>query len=67
MSDSGSDGTAVLLAFVAGAVVGVGLGLLFAPQTGKETREQVADLARRAREKAVDLGATLRRDAAPDA
>ena len=67
MSDSGNDGTAVLLAFVAGAVVGVGLGLLFAPHSGKETREQVADLARRAREKAVDLAGTPRRDTAPDA
>ena len=62
MSDSGSEATTVLLAFVAGAVIGAGLGLLFAPHTGKETREQLAELARRAREKAGDLAGNLRRE-----
>lgn len=64
MSDSGSEGTTVLLAFVAGAVIGAGLGLLFAPRTGKETREQLAELARRTREKAGEIAGSLRRDAA---
>ena len=64
MSDSGNEGTTVLLAFLAGAVIGAGLGLLFAPRAGKETREQLAELARRAREKAGDLAGSLRRDVA---
>lgn len=52
MSDTRKDGVLVLLAFLAGAAVGAGLGLLFAPKTGAETREQLAEFARRAREKA---------------
>lgn len=52
MSDSRDEGVAVLLAFLAGAVVGAGLGLLFAPKPGAQTREQIAEFARRAREKA---------------
>jgi gas vesicle protein len=64
MSDSRNDGVPILLAFLAGAVIGAGLGLLFAPHPGKETREQLADLARRAREKAAEIAGTLRRDAA---
>ena len=51
MSDTHNDGVPVLLAFLAGAVVGAGLGLLFAPKTGAQTREQLAEFARRAREK----------------
>ena len=64
MSDSRNDGVQILLGFLAGAVIGAGLGLLFAPRPGKETREQLADIARRAREKAGELAGTLRRDAA---
>lgn len=51
MSDTHNDGVPVLLAFIAGAAVGAGLGLLFAPKTGAQTREQLAEFARRAREK----------------
>jgi gas vesicle protein len=35
------DATKVTLSFVAGAAAGIGLGLLFAPKTGDETREDV--------------------------
>lgn len=44
-----STGT-VLLSFVAGAAVGAGLALLYAPKSGTEMRETIADLA----EDAVD-------------
>jgi len=54
MSDSRTDGTA-LFVFLAGAVIGVGVGLLVAPKTGSETRKQIADLAHKAQEKASDI------------
>jgi len=34
----------VFLSFLAGAALGAGLSLLFAPKTGKELREKVGDL-----------------------
>lgn len=70
MSDSRNEGVPILMAFMAGAVLGVGLGLLVAPRSGKETRDQLADFARRAREKAEGLATTLRRkqaEARPEA
>lgn len=36
--------------FILGALVGAGLALLFAPQTGKETQEQLRERARRLRD-----------------
>ncbi len=44
-ADSLSSGTAFLTGLLAGAVIGSGLGLLFAPRKGSELREQVADSA----------------------
>src|SRR5262249_30268698 len=38
-------------AFLAGAVIGAGIALLFAPRSGAETREQVAAWAQRAEER----------------
>jgi hypothetical protein len=40
--------------FVLGALVGAGLALLFAPQSGEETQEEIRRRARRLREKAED-------------
>lgn len=40
----------VLVSFVAGAAIGAGLALLYAPKSGTEMRETIADLA----EDAVD-------------
>ena len=34
----------ILLSFLAGAAIGSGLALLFAPKSGKELREQIKDL-----------------------
>ena len=48
---SPSGATAALIAFAGGALLGAGLALLFAPQSGRKTRGQIGDLA----EKAKDL------------
>lgn len=54
MSDGRMDGT-MLFAFLAGAIIGAGVGLLLAPQSGSETRKQIGDLAHKAQEKASEL------------
>lgn len=43
----------VLLAFMLGAVSGAALALLYAPATGRETREYLGDRAREGRERAT--------------
>ena len=50
--------TAALIA--GGAVVGAGLGLLFAPQTGVETRRQVKHYAKRAQVQATRFGQQIK-------
>ncbi len=47
MSDQRSFGSS-LLTFLGGAAIGAGLALLFAPQSGKETRKQIKDVAGKA-------------------
>jgi gas vesicle protein len=42
--DKGAGIGTVLISFLAGAAVGSGLALLFAPKTGKEVREQIKEL-----------------------
>lgn len=44
----------LLLAFVAGAVVGAAAALLFAPAAGDETREYLSRRAREGRDRATD-------------
>jgi gas vesicle protein len=60
-------GGAVLLAFVAGAVAGAAVALLFAPATGEETREYIGQRAREGREKVVDAARQFRPAMEPDA
>jgi gas vesicle protein len=43
MSDN--TGSKMFFSFLTGAVVGAGLALLFAPQSGKETRKQIKDFS----------------------
>ncbi|MSN27083.1 MAG: YtxH domain-containing protein [Geobacter sp.] len=51
MSDEqGVSAGTVLVSFVAGAAIGAGLALLYAPKSGREMRENIADLT----EDAVD-------------
>ena len=63
--DDTTGGGGVLLAFLAGAVAGAAVALLFAPATGDETRQFLSDKAREGRERALSAARegreTLRR------
>lgn len=43
--NNGMGAGTVMLSFLAGAAVGAGLALLYAPKSGRELREQISDLA----------------------
>lgn len=49
----------IVISFLAGAAIGSGLALLFAPKTGREVREQIKDLT----DDAVDRIREYARDA----
>jgi gas vesicle protein len=53
MSRQDSGGT-VVLAFLAGAVAGAAVALLFAPAAGEETRQMLGEKAREGRERAAE-------------
>ena len=53
MADNAGSSGALLVAFVAGAVTGAALALLFAPATGDDTREYIGQRAREGRNKAA--------------
>lgn len=53
--DRGFSPGAVGLAFVTGALVGAAAALLLAPQSGRETREQMRGYARRTEDNLRDL------------
>jgi hypothetical protein len=50
--DEGSGAGNVLLAFILGAMSGAAVALLYAPATGKDTREKLSERAREGRERA---------------
>ena len=50
--DEGSGAGSILLAFILGAVSGAALALLYAPASGRETREYLGEKAREGRERA---------------
>jgi gas vesicle protein len=54
--DDGGAGN-ILLAFILGAVGGAALALLYAPASGRETRERLAERAEEARARAADAAA----------
>ena len=50
-----SNGGAVMFAFLAGAVAGAAVALLFAPATGEEARHILGERAREGRERANEV------------
>jgi gas vesicle protein len=54
--DSGGSGS-ILLAFILGAVSGAAVALLYAPATGRETRDYLNDKAEEARQRAAGAAA----------
>ncbi len=51
-----------LLAFLAGVAAGAALGILFAPRSGRETRETIAGLGRKAKDRFGDTMDEARRE-----
>jgi len=58
--NNGFSASSVFLAFILGGVVGAGITLLMAPQSGKETREKIKDMTDNLREKATDYAGQLK-------
>ncbi len=52
--DEGSGAGSVLLAFLLGAVSGAAVALLYAPASGRETRQYIGEKAREGRERAAE-------------
>ena len=59
MSDQGRQAAKVAALVAGGAVIGAGIGLLFAPQTGTETRREVRRYARKAQLQATRWNRTV--------
>jgi gas vesicle protein len=55
-----NQGAAILVSFLVGGIVGAGLALLFAPQTGRKTRKQIVDLADDVRDYTTDYAKKLK-------
>ena len=43
--EENTQGATILISFLIGGIVGAGLALLLAPQSGRRTRRQIADMA----------------------
>jgi gas vesicle protein len=55
MTDNNNSTLAGALFLVAGGIIGAGVALLFAPQSGKATRKDIARYTKRAKRKAEDI------------
>jgi len=53
--DDGAGAGSILLAFILGAVSGAAVALLYAPATGRETREFLGEKAREGRDRANEV------------
>ena len=54
MTEETSSSRSSFTIFAVGALIGAGIALLYAPQSGKETRKQLAKKARQLKDKAQD-------------
>ncbi len=64
MNESNSNTSAVLFALLGGIVIGAGVGLLYAPQSGRRTRQKLSDLGEDAEEYAREMLARAEEGAA---
>jgi gas vesicle protein len=64
--ERGYSAASVALGFILGGILGGCLALLFAPESGRRTRERLRDLASDVRDKTIDLSEDIR-DKAEDA
>jgi gas vesicle protein len=55
--DEGAGAGSILLAFLLGAVSGAALALLYAPASGRETREYLGEKAREGKARAAEAAA----------
>jgi gas vesicle protein len=55
--DEAAGAGSILLAFLLGAVSGAAIALLYAPQTGQETRDYLGEKAEEARRRAAEAAA----------
>jgi len=64
MAEENGKTSAVLVSFLLGGIVGAALGVLFAPRSGKETREQlngwIDETVEKGKERAEKLGEELK-------
>jgi gas vesicle protein len=58
--ERGYSGAAVALGFILGGALGASLALIFAPESGRRTRERLRDLASEVRDRTLDLSEDLR-------
>lgn len=56
-SNDGAGAGSILLAFLVGAVAGAAVALLYAPATGRETRELLGERTREGRDRTADAAA----------
>jgi gas vesicle protein len=70
MGDDRDSGAAVLLSFLLGGITGAALALLYAPRSGRETREMLgerlregADRGRELKDQALEKGRALKEQA----